>query len=289
MGERISLNYPSQISIRWNPLATGHVPGFVWEESGDIVGNVTLLETEISGRFIIANVAVHPDHQRQGIARALMYESLSYIEQKNGQIVLLQVERNNQGAINLYRSLGFFALGTMNLWYSSPAQLKLKSLTPATEPPLRRLGRNDWKNAFELDRQVVNPELNWPVPPSPNLFKTGIWRRILDFLNGQKFEGWLVEKKADSIEKHQLFGMVTLFSSWGRPTQLRLRVDPGWQGELEHALLFQALKKVKRQGIGSLSVSHPANDTHVNDLLSSAGFRLRRELTIMAYQSDQEK
>ncbi len=285
LGEQISLSYPSPASLHWNPLTRGHSPGFVWEEAGDILGNVTLLETEISGRFIIANVAVHPNYQRRGIARSLMHESLDYIKQVNGKLVLLQVERENQAAINLYQSLGFKIIGSMNHWYVTPARLKLESLKPVTEISMRSLGKADWKSIHELDRHVVDPDLNWPTPPSPDLYKTGYWRRLIDFLNGQKLEGWLVEKRSNSPGKNEIIGMITIFSSWGRPSHLRIRVDPRWQGQLENALLYRALRPIKKQGIGSISISHPADDPNIGQLLSTANFQLRRELTIMKIQS----
>ncbi len=280
-GEQISLSYPSQVSLHWNPLSRGHSPGFVWEEAGDILGNVTLLETEISGRFIIANVAVHPDYQRRGIARTLMRESLDYIRQVKGQLVLLQVERENQAAISLYQSLGFEIIGSMNHWYVTPARLKFETLKPAADISMRKLGKADWKSLYELDRQVVDPDLNWPTPPSPDLFKTGYWRRFVDFLNGQKLEGWLVEKHSNSLGKNEIVGMITIFSNWGRPSQLRIRIDPQWQGELENALLHRSLRPIKKQGVGSIVITHPADDEYVGKLLSAANFQLRRELTIM--------
>ena len=47
--------------------------GFVWEEGGKIVGNVSLVFQTHKGQKIalIANVATHPDYRRGGIGRAL--------------------------------------------------------------------------------------------------------------------------------------------------------------------------------------------------------------------------
>ena len=49
------------------------VSGYVWEDSGRITGNVSLMPVNKDGSraFMIANVAVHPDYRRLGIGRVL--------------------------------------------------------------------------------------------------------------------------------------------------------------------------------------------------------------------------
>src|SRR5258705_6662107 len=50
--------------------------GFVWIENGKVVGNASIspanLPTSMGTGYIIANVAVHPDYRRHGIAQSLM-------------------------------------------------------------------------------------------------------------------------------------------------------------------------------------------------------------------------
>src|SRR5512135_1882648 len=45
--------------------------GYVWEEAGKIIGNVSLVFQPYRGRKLgmIANVATHPDYRRRGIGR----------------------------------------------------------------------------------------------------------------------------------------------------------------------------------------------------------------------------
>ena len=72
MSNRYSLSYSPNLSARLGQLAHGFVPGFVWEEDGSIIGNATLLQSDIPNRYLVANVAVHPDYRRRGIAKGLM-------------------------------------------------------------------------------------------------------------------------------------------------------------------------------------------------------------------------
>ena len=41
------------ILYRFNPMASRLSRGFVWEKDGRIIGNVTLLDTKINGRYLI--------------------------------------------------------------------------------------------------------------------------------------------------------------------------------------------------------------------------------------------
>ena len=104
------------IIYRFNPLASRLSRGFVWEKDGKIIGNVTLLNTNIKGRYLIVNVAVHPDYRRQGIARMLMNATTDHVRQQSGREILLQVDMGNTHAIDLYHELDYQTLGTMTTW-----------------------------------------------------------------------------------------------------------------------------------------------------------------------------
>ena len=55
--------------------------GFVWEDEGRLVGNLNMIPVNALRQrsYLIANVAVHPDYQRQGIASALTDAALDFI------------------------------------------------------------------------------------------------------------------------------------------------------------------------------------------------------------------
>ena len=77
--------------------------GFVWTDSGEILGNLSLIPFQKEGRRIhlIANVAVHPDHRRQGIARALTQRALAYLQRRGDRTAWLQVRMDNDAAIDI--------------------------------------------------------------------------------------------------------------------------------------------------------------------------------------------
>ncbi len=84
------------------------VSGYVWEDAGKLLGNVSLMPVTKDGAriFMIANVAVHPDHRRLGIGRALTEKAVQYCEQQACRSVWLQVRDDNQGAVDIYTESG---------------------------------------------------------------------------------------------------------------------------------------------------------------------------------------
>ncbi len=111
IGDRVLINLNPPLLYRLTTFSGRFQPGFVWVEDGQIIANVTLVKSQISGRYLIANVAVHPDYRRMGFGRRLLEETIQYIYQFNGRDIILQVRQENSAAIQLYESLGFSRLG----------------------------------------------------------------------------------------------------------------------------------------------------------------------------------
>ena len=78
----------------------------------------------------IVEVAVHPDHRRQGIARELIGSAMNDNSLKE---IYLEVRESNTPAIRLYESLGFERVGVRKGYYDSPkedAVLMVKKPSP---------------------------------------------------------------------------------------------------------------------------------------------------------------
>jgi len=96
--------------------------GFVWEENGQIIGNLSLIPSTKGGRrvVVIANVAVHPDHRRRGIAHELTQRALQTLRQQGETEAWLQVRDDNPPAIQLYRRSGFSEQALRTTWRICP-------------------------------------------------------------------------------------------------------------------------------------------------------------------------
>ncbi len=65
----------------------------------------------------VLNLATAPAHRRRGVARALMEHTLAAARKHRCTLATLEVRRSNEGAIQLYRSFGFRAVGIRPNYY----------------------------------------------------------------------------------------------------------------------------------------------------------------------------
>lgn len=262
---------------RLSPASAKLSQGFVWEEDGRIVGNVTVLTSETPGRYLVVNVAVHPDFRRRSIARLLMKQVENLVRRQQGNQILLQVVKQNTAAIELYNSLNYTTVGSMTHWTASASRLRRLDLNlDSAGPPIRELKRHEWQSAFTLDQQALHADLNWPEPRQPDVYKTGFWLRARNFLNGRQRETWVT-----TDAQNQLVGLASISSEWGRSHQVSIRVQPTWQGRLERPLLAKVIRRMHYLPRRNVQIDHPDDDELMNALLQEANFRPRRTLTHM--------
>ncbi len=77
---------------------------------GEAMVGVCMMATYASGKETVAwlrELAVHPNHQRKGIARALAYAGLEWGKTKGATQSFLAADIENTPAISLYRDLGY--------------------------------------------------------------------------------------------------------------------------------------------------------------------------------------
>ncbi|MBN3063472.1 ribosomal protein S18-alanine N-acetyltransferase [Pectobacterium aquaticum] len=63
------------------------------------------------------NIAVHPDHQRQGLGRQLLEHLIDEMERRGILTLWLEVRESNARAIALYESLGFNEVSVRRDYY----------------------------------------------------------------------------------------------------------------------------------------------------------------------------
>ena len=259
---------------RLNPIASRLSLGFVWEQDGHVVGNVTLLTTKQPARYLIVNVAVHPDYRRQGIARNLMIYVADRVVQRDGTQILLQVEKENTSALELYNSLQYEVLGSMTTWYNTVARLHIVEAN--NNLPIRKMKSNEWQNAFRLDQISLHPDLNWPELPEADKYKSGWIRGLGNAINGRRADTWVVANG-----RNQLSGLAHISSEWGRTHFLSVRIHPSWQGQLERPFMAHLTHELKYFPRRKIRIDHPDEDQLMTTLLKEANFQPRRTLTHM--------
>ena len=98
----------------------GHVFLAAEGENGELLGYVGMMNVLDEG--YISNVAVDPDHWRQGIGDKLISALLERAALRELRFVTLEVREHNEAAIALYRKHGFEAVGLRKNYYEAPAE-----------------------------------------------------------------------------------------------------------------------------------------------------------------------
>jgi ribosomal-protein-alanine N-acetyltransferase len=98
----------------WNELANGH-HYLVALDGGAVVGYAGLSVTGTEAW--VQNIAVRPDHQRQGIGTALLEALLAETARRGVRPVLLEVAVDNAKAQRLYDKYGFAPVGVRRGYY----------------------------------------------------------------------------------------------------------------------------------------------------------------------------
>ena len=264
---------------RLSTAVPGMMTGFVWVEHGRLVGNVSVTPAGFGRGWIIANVAVHPDYRRRGIARQLMHAALGLVEQR-GAFAILQVDADNDGARALYEQLGFAEQRTFIRWRRA-THLRLPD---GDTPPLaaRRMARADAGGVAELARRVRPNErggMGWLRPNDPSQLRPVRWPALWRLVSGRSVTTWVVpgpDGAVDAALRHEtrLGGSTALFD---------LLVRPERQGELEAPLIAGLIQRAGGW-TQPLVTEHPADDEVASDALRECHFRPERALVHMIRQ-----
>ena len=88
---------------------------------GDTVAGYVGSQTVIDESDMM-NVAVHPDHRRQGVAEALVLALAAELKAMGSRCLTLEVRASNAPAIALYEKLGFVQIGLRKNYYRNPKE-----------------------------------------------------------------------------------------------------------------------------------------------------------------------
>ncbi|HFC11929.1 MAG TPA: GNAT family N-acetyltransferase [Anaerolineae bacterium] len=265
-------NQPAFI-LQLHRLSKRIAPGFIYELNGEIVGNISIIPTLRKNRVIIANVAVHEDFRRRGIARMMLEATLEYLDNLDINTVMLQVDVENKGARQLYLDFGFKAVGSTTLWIAAPHSWHDLNVPQSAE--IRPLRSSENQAAFELDRATFPRDLCWPEPIEHNVYHSNWWKWIDNFLNGKSAESWV------AADEDGLHGVATIWSEWGQPHRLTVRVDPDQHEDVLPPLVAKLLRRLKYLRRRHVSIEHPLDDALMSELLLAANFYAKRNLTTM--------
>ena len=249
--------------------------GYVWEQDGQVVGNITLTRFDQLGRqWVISNVAVLPDYRRRGIARIMMKAAIQHAKHHGCKRVQLQVRHDNYGAKALYESLGFHYLETVTEMFCDrvyASNLPLFSNVTVREPEPKR-----WYEAYEVARAAIPNALqkirplrveNFRLRQRP--FLERLWNRFF----GHTRERWWVEMQG------KVMGLLSVERQMSRHARIEILIHPLAIGHVEAALINQMTTRLNGQWGTRVAIA--ANLTQARTLLRQVGFRELRTLDHM--------
>ncbi len=262
--------------LGWAANAADGAPlsGFVWEEEGKLVGNLNTMPVTAMGEraSLIANVAVHPDYRKRGIARALTGAALDSLRRRGVRSAWLQVSADNPAALALYEGLGFEERAVRTTWHSQkvPGELPLAIRHLAFAP--RRAAEWDWQR--DLLQKTYPPEVAWHLPFSLRLYKPG-WRGALTrAFSDRDIRQWSAWEGKDYL------GSVIWQTSFAQADWLWLAVNPEREAQAIEALLTYAHRQVGPHR--ALALDYPAGQSV--EALRAAGFTPHHTLIWMHTQ-----
>jgi|FLYN01.1.fsa_nt_gi ribosomal protein S18 acetylase RimI-like enzyme len=269
-----------------NDLVQGISMGFVWITGGRLVGNVSVYPAnwpaDLGKTWIIANVAVHPDYQRRGIATQLMQASLEMIREQGGQRAILQVDLDNYTARRLYTRLGFINEIPWTLWRRSGTSHLPAPYEGARDIYITQRRPGEWRAEYELAQRLRPQELGglgWMRPLHPSQFRQSVWRRLGEWISFQTQERLVIR----SEDERHLLASLRIERSLGANTDLVLLVEPEYQGLYDEALINLAVRRFGGRG-QALVLEHPSEEAITSEILRRYQFRSQREVMHMRWE-----
>jgi len=253
--------------------------GYVWEEHGEIVGNLSLIPYHIGSKhyYMIANVAVHPNYQRKGIARSLVNEAMEFLLPRQLDGIWLQVDEGNQPALELYLRQGFEEVSRRTTWILNPRDIHkefLSWIVPGfSVGPQRAKHWTQQRKWLEIN---YPPEVRWHLPLRPEYLRGGLpgaFSRLM--LLDPKIVQWSV------MGRDELIGVVSWQSSKTHADWLWIASSAETEGVLLDAFLpvWMNLPGHKR----SLRLDFPKRKTNLS--LETHWFKPVRTLIWMKHNS----
>ncbi len=283
---------PDWPGLRWlNPImgmlewlgldAPEQTLGYVWDESGRIVGNATLgLTNSQAGIWLLSNVAVHPGYRRRGIARALVEMAIQAARKYGGQYLMLQVHGDNLGARQLYERTGFRSLEQVREFIGSPIKFFHRT---ASDYVVASPTRAQWAAAQAMVAAHLPDKLKTYRHSLAGTFQVAYQRhwmaKLIELSKGSYHVNWCV------LRSESVCGAMILQAqfSWGTH-RVSLFIAPDARGQVEELMIAQVAQQLDRYASRRAVFAIPASHVQLAERLRSHNLRETRSTELMALE-----
>jgi ribosomal protein S18 acetylase RimI-like enzyme len=261
--------------------------GFVCEQEGRVVGNVTLSRpTGHARRWQLSNVAVLDEYRGKGIGRSLVETALETVVHRGGHTAYLYVRDDNPAAVHLYDSIGFVAVDRLTTCVldgrrsgmGRPAEHTGRTALSV----LRRLHPSEGQALYELAAQARGAGQRWLGLPRRRRFVRTADERFIQWLSGlwtgQRETFWGVP----STSQRLCAGLsLQAFSRGHKPHQVEAWIHPSYRGRLEDKLAQDVGTLVARLPARRVVVTLAACEQAMGEALLGQAFSVLRTLILM--------
>jgi ribosomal protein S18 acetylase RimI-like enzyme len=249
--------------------------GFVWEEDGRLVGNVSLFPFQNQGHrcYLVANVAVHPDFRGRGIGRSLTSAGINFVRSRNAHTAWLHVRDDNGPAVHIYQSLGFLERARRTTWQVRGEAGKLRQGFPSGWSIQPRAGAH-WLQQRDWLNRLYPREFSWHLPLDWKAFEPGFFGSLYRFLNLTFPRHWIVQGSGI------LQGVLSWQRSLGHADMLWLATPENIDEKAIRELLTRTRRHLSTQRIARLNL--PAS--LASGALLEAGYDVGQTLLWMEYR-----
>jgi ribosomal protein S18 acetylase RimI-like enzyme len=262
--------------LQWAPRMIDSISlplsGFVWEDEGRIVGNVSLIPFHKWERrtYLIANVATHPDYRRRGIGQLLTEAAMKRARERGCHAIWLHVRHDNPGAISIYRKLGFSERTRRTQW-TAHSGAGLPQVPQEESFEIRSRISRDWDSQQKWFEHAYPAALDWYHQQSWKSFGPQLWNGFYRLLADVELSQWSV------LRAGELRGILTVQRSIGH-------LNHAWAAfpakpdldAIIHLLLYARRSFHQTRGI---SLEYPAGPA--DEAIRAAGFIPYRTLLWM--------
>ncbi len=260
--------------LRWANRAaeTTSLPltGYIWEECGQIVGNASLVPFRQGKQriYLIANIAVHPEYRRRGIARRLTERALKHAREKKADLIWLHVRDDNPQAVELYKSLGFVERARRTTWQASTdAQVSI----PQTDISITLRHPSFWPIQQIWLARLYPDFLAWHRNLNFNLLRPGFWNWFYLLFVEMNIRQWAAVKGGNLLA-------ALAWIPYGRGEALFGATDEKSDPQALTALLLQARRDLYHS-YPTIQMEFPTGK--LDGSIQSAGFQALRTLIWM--------